>query len=291
MGTGTVYNKAFGYSDLGQKTILEPDDQFVIGSISKQITAVLVLKEYEKGNIGLQDKISKYLPEINQEWTQKVSIHQLLTHTHGIVELNKALEFEPSTQFHYSQLGYELLAQILQKVTEKSFQALSTDLFTGNGLSNTHHPDDKNYKKLVNGYEEMENGEMEHVTNSLENFVTAGSFISIAEDLNKWNVLLYSGKLVNEKTLELMKTRYATREHPVFDQIEYGDGLLFNDGENNTQIGAFGYTPGFVSACYHYPKSNTNLIVLENTARSLADFKLTFQVHTQLMELVKNEEP
>ncbi len=141
----------------------------------------------------------------------------------------------------------------------------------------------------MKGYEEAETGKLEFATNSLENYAAAGSFISNAEDLSKWNELLYSGKLVTKPTLALMKKPYATRIHPIFEQIEYGYGLLFKDGENDTQIGALGYAAGFVSACYHYPKTNMNLIVLGNTARNLHDFKVTFQVPTELMELVKNE--
>lgn len=289
--TTTIYSKAFGYSDLENKTPVNMKNQFVIGSISKQITAVLVLREYEKGNLKLDDKIIQYLPDIKQSWGNGVTIHHLLVHTHGIIDLNKPLEFELGSQFHYSQFGYELLAQILEKITGKTFNELSTELFTEYGLKNTYHPDNKNYKSLVKGYEETENGKLEFVTNSLENYAAAGSFISNAEDLNNWNDLLYSGKLVNEKTMVLMETRYATRLHPIFDKIEYGYGLLFKDGENNKQIGAFGYAPGFVSACYHYPQTNMNLIVLENTARKLDNFKETFFVHTELMELIKKRTP
>ncbi len=285
----TIYKRAIGYTDLESKELLTTNNQFVIGSISKQITAVLVLRSYEKGELSLDDTLSKYLPEIDQPWSNEVSVHHLLTHTHGIVSTDESLEFEPGAQFHYSQLGYDLLAQILEKVKGKSFNELSTELFAQFGLSNTFHPDNKSYKNLVKGYEELESGELEYAVNSLDNYVAAGSFISTVEDLNKWNELLYSGELVEEETLQLMKTRFATRTHPIFDTVEYGYGLLFKDGESDIQIGALGYAPGFVSACYHYPKANMNLIVLENTARNLHDFRLTFEVHTRLMKLTKDE--
>ena len=287
--TTTIYSKAFGYSDLESKTPLNMESQFVIGSISKQITAVLVLREYEKGNLKLDDRIIQHLPDIEQPWAKAVSIHHLLVHTHGITDLNKPLEFEPGSQFDYSQLGYELLAQILEKTTGNTFHELASDLFSRYGLKNTYHPDAKNYTNLVKGYEEAEKGKLSFATNSLDNYAAAGSFISNAGDLNQWNELLYSGKLVREETLALMKTRYATRLHPVFDKIEYGYGLLFKEGENAIQIGAFGYAPGFVSACYRYPQSNMNLILLENTARKLDNFKETFRAQTEIMELLKSQ--
>lgn len=284
-----VYSKSIGYSDIEQKTPMTLNSQFVIGSISKQITAVLVLREYEKGTLQLNDKINQYLVDISQAWSEKVTIHQLLTHTHGIIALDKPLEFTPGSQFHYSQLGFELLAQILENVTNKSFKTLSTELFEQYGLHNTFHPSNKNYNHLVKGYEENEYGTLEYSTESLYNYAAAGSFISNAHDLSKWNQLLYSGKLLKNKTLELMKTRYATRTHPIFDTVEYGYGLLFKKGEDNIQIGALGYAPGFVSACYFHPPTSLNLVILENTAHDLDDFRNTFKVHTEIMELVKNE--
>ncbi len=286
-----IYTKAVGYSDIESKTKLSLSDQFVIGSISKQITAVLILLEFEKGNLGLEDKINKHLKEINQPWTNKVTIHHLLTHTHGISSLEKPLEFNEGSEFKYSQLGYELLAQILEEITGKSFEILSTELFEKYGLKNTFHPKNKNYEHLVKGYEENENGTLVFSTNSLDNYVPAGGFISNAMDLKIWNQKLYSGQLVTKETLELMSTKYATRIHPIFETVEYGYGLLFKDGEKNIQIGALGYSPGFVSACYFYPKSKINVIVLENTARDLNEFKKTFQVHTEIMGAVKTRTP
>ena len=88
-----------------------------------------------------------------------------------------------------------------------------------------------------------------------------------------------------------MKARYATRIHPIFETVEYGYGLLFKDGEQDIQIGALGYAPGFVSACYYYPQTGLNLVILGNTATNLNDFQKTFLVHTKIMELLKNEKP
>ena len=87
------YSKIIGYSDLEKKTILKLDNEFVIGSISKQITAVLVLREFDKGHLVLNEPIHKYLPELNQSWADTVTIHHLLTHTHGITEIDQPTSF------------------------------------------------------------------------------------------------------------------------------------------------------------------------------------------------------
>lgn len=287
-GDKDIYYKTFGFSDLEKETIFEVDDQFVIGSISKQITVVLLLREFEKGKIGLDDTLGEYLHELKQPWANKVTIHHLLTHTHGIVDIEEPLVFEQGTQFSYSQLGYQLLAQILEKVTGETFEELATSLFEYYGLRHTFHPNSKGIQRLVKGYEQSDAGALMYAENSLSNYAPAGSFISNAKDLKQWNELLHSGKLVRKETLELMKVKYATRIHPIFDTIEYGYGLLFKDGEQNIQIGALGYAPGFASASFYYPSTKLNLIILENTAYHLDNFKETFAVHTAIMELIKN---
>jgi CubicO group peptidase (beta-lactamase class C family) len=283
----TVYAKTWGYADLEEKKPLKWENQFVIGSISKQITAVLVLEAVEQNLLDLKNPISTYLPELNAPWKDSITVHQLLTHTHGITALDTALAFQPGEQFQYSQLGYQLLAEILENVRGRSFQNLAQNLFAKHGLNHSFHPNDTSYKAFVKGYEMLENGQFEYQTNSLQNYAAAGSFISTARDLNRWNQLLHSGQLLKKESFERMQTPYATRAHPVFGTVEYGYGLLFAKGEAKYQIGALGYAPGFASALYFYPQSGYSLVVLENTARDLDDFKKTFQAHTSLMDLIK----
>jgi len=285
----TLYYKARGMADVEGKQPLKKDDQFVIGSISKQITAVLILKAYEEGRLGLNHSLDKYLSNIKAEWAKAVTIEHLLTHTHGIIDLKQPLAFELGSQFQYSQLGYELLARVLEKIYEKSFEEIAMLFFKDNGFLHSFHPKSKGYQ-LVNGYEEVE-GKLVYSKSSLENYAAAGSFISNTTDLHRWNRHLHEGKLIYMSSLERMKAKYATRIHPIFGEVDYGYGLLFQEGEQNIQIGALGYAPGFVSSSYYYPNTKRNLVVLSNTARQLEDFHVTFKIHTSLMELAKNLKP
>lgn len=70
----TKYSKILGYSDIAKKEPLKLNDQFVIGSISKQFTAVLVLQEFDKGNLNLFVPIRQYLPELTQSWTDTINV-------------------------------------------------------------------------------------------------------------------------------------------------------------------------------------------------------------------------
>ncbi|WP_338790224.1 serine hydrolase domain-containing protein [Bernardetia sp. MNP-M8] len=283
-----IYSKTKGFSDRDKKIPLTLKNQFVIGSISKQITAVMILEEYEKGTLKLEQTIRTYLPNLEQSWADSVTIHHLLTHTHGIKELNQPLAFPLGSRFDYSQLGFELLSNILESIKKQSFETISNDFFQRIGLKNTVYPSLKKQKKMTKGYTEQENGDIIYETNTFKNYVAAGGFISTAYDLVKWNKLLHSGKILKKDTFKLMVQRYETRKHPIFDEIDYGYGLTFKKNEQTIQIGALGFAAGFVSSNFYFPQTKTSLIVLENTAYQLQDFKKTFYHHTTLLEIVKN---
>jgi CubicO group peptidase (beta-lactamase class C family) len=282
-----IYSKTKGFSNIEKRHPLHPTTQFVIGSISKQITAVLVLKEFEKDTLRLNDPISRHLPYLSQDWAKKITIHQLLTHTHGIAELDVPLIFSPGSRFEYSQLGYELLAKILESVNGKSFADISQAFFDLHGLSNTIHPSYQNDNDMAVPYIIDESDKPIITPHSLYNYPAAGSFISTAQDLLKWNRLLHKGKLIQNSSYELLKTPYATRQHPIFGSIEYGYGVLFKKGEANIEIGTLGYAPGFVAALYYYPKYKLHLVVLENVARRQSTFSETFKVHVDFMQALK----
>lgn len=282
-----IYHKAFGYSNLEARVPMQLNDQFIIGSISKQITAVMVLLAYEKNLLKLDATIDTYLKKLPQSWSKQITVHQLLTHTHGIIELDQPLEFEPGTQFSYSQIGYELLGKILEKVHGKTFETISTEFFKRLELNNTFHPNNKGYKQLVEGYISEGNGKLESTATMEKPFVAAGGFISSSSDLTRWNRLLYGGKILKSETLELMKTPHAKRDHPFFGEVECGYGILFKEGEQDVQIGATGYASGYASACFFHAKSGYNLIMLENTAYHVEDLAKTFSAHLELMELVR----
>ena len=287
----TKYLKLYGYSNIDKKESLKLNDQFVIGSISKQFTAVLVLREFDKGNIDLFTPIHKYLPELTQSWANSVTVHHLLTHMHGISQLDKPITFKVGTQYSYSQIGYDLLAKIVEKTSRKSFAELSEVLFVECGMKNTFHPDIKKYNNLVKGYSEIENGKIEFETETFQNYVAAGSFISTVNDLNTWNSLFYNGKLLKSKTMKLLKTKQkgAVRNHPIFGITEYGYGITIDTKENILQFGQTGFAPGFISMNFYFPKTEKSVIVLENVAYETDDLKKTFYYHTEILKIIRNE--
>lgn len=292
----TIYQRCHGYSNFINNIPLQTNDQYVIGSISKQITAVLLLQEVEKGHVQLNAPVHTYLKNLKQRWADTVTVHQLLTHTHGITALNQPLAFRPGSQYQYSQIGYELLARIIQKTARRSFAALSTELFKKCGMNNTHHPDIHIHGDgiLVTGYSEASEGNLAVQTNTFKNYVPAALFISTAEDLLKFNNCLHSGQLLPDSLYNLMTTRYAVRQHPVFGKTDYGYGLTIDDREGVRQLGLTGLVPGFASMDFYYPETKTSIIILENVTwyRLKTDdesLKKTFYYHLLIMKMVKDQ--
>ncbi|MBB5635426.1 CubicO group peptidase (beta-lactamase class C family) [Pedobacter cryoconitis] len=283
----TLYENQNGSPVPGQKKLFKETDQFVIGSISKQITAVLVLRELDKKRLNLRDPIRKYLPELEMPWADTVTIHQLLTHTHGITALNEPLAYPAGTKFNYSTIGYQLLAKIVAKTSGKSFPELSDELFITCGMENTFDSNLKKHKRLVNGYIEKENGKLHLQTSPLKDFTPAATFISTARDLVLWNTALHLGKLLSPETYQLMITPYATRQHAFLGKTDYGYGPTITTTDRLLQIGQTGYIPGFVSMDYYFPKTKTSIIMLENTAWSLDDLSKTFSYHLQALKFLK----
>lgn len=288
----TKYSKVVGFSDLEKKTSLKLDDEFVIGSISKQFTAVLVLQEFDKGRLILTEPIRKYLPELTQSWSDSITVHHLLTHTHGITELDKPTSFAVGTQYAYSQIGFDLLGKIVERTSGKSFAKLSEILFKKCRMKGTFHPDTKQYKNLVKGYTEQEDGTIVFDNTSFKNYVAAGAFISTTKDLILWNQNLQNSKLLKLNTFQLMTTKQknATREHPIFGTTEYGYGVTIDTKENLLQIGQTGFAPGFVSMDFYFPNTKTSVVVLENIAYNTENLKKTFFYHTEILTIIRQEQ-
>jgi CubicO group peptidase (beta-lactamase class C family) len=137
-----LYQKGFGLANMEWTIPNSPDTKFRLGSITKQFTATLILQLVEQGKIKLDGKLTDYLPDYRKDTGDKVTIHNLLSHTSGIPSYTSLpgffqnvsrnpftvddfikkyasgeLEFEPGTKFVYDNSGYFLLGAIVEKVT------------------------------------------------------------------------------------------------------------------------------------------------------------------------------
>ncbi|MGG5207941.1 serine hydrolase domain-containing protein [Chryseobacterium sp. MIQD13] len=269
------YAKAFGYKDFSAGIPLKLDDQFEIMSNSKQVTAVLILKEVEKGNINLQSPIRKYLPSLTQGWADSVTVHQLLNHTHGIVDTEKPLIFKPGSQFKYGNLSYMLLGEILEKVTGKTYVELADELFRQLKMKNTFCYNKDNKRGLVNGYMNKENN-FEKVEKSFLNkdILPAAGVVSTVYDLSLWDNALFEGELLKSGTFKMMTSPTAMSQHDVFGKENMGFGynvrLIKESGLGYYAVTGLG--DGFTCLNIHFPSADVNLIILENQMPRNSDY-------------------
>nr|WP_294779414.1 serine hydrolase domain-containing protein [uncultured Flavobacterium sp.] len=263
----TVYSKAQGFANFETKKPLNLDSQFEIMSITRQITASLVLREVEKGKIDLHTPIKKYLPTLEQTWADTITVHQLLNHSHGITNLQKPLLFKPGTDFKYGNEGYPILGQILESVSKKTYNELANDLFKKLKMKNTFCYSKDVDRNLVTGY--LLNGiNLKKAENNLISSykVPSGGLISTVNDLLIWNNNLHKGKILKPESYKLMTSYTIKNQHNFFGKEKegYGYGLRIIEKEPIKYFGHTGLGNGFSAVNLYFPESDVSLIVLEN---------------------------
>ena len=249
-----VYNTQNGFADKDKQTKFTHESQFIIGSLSKQITAILVLQACEKGKVDLNTSIKKYLPALKETWADSVTVHQLLNHTSGVVGFGRPLAFVAGKGFSYSNTGYALLGQIAAVANKTTYENAVNKLFKKCKMTRSAFPTIDNIANLCTPYLHQKNGNIiaeKYVIHS--EYAAAAGLMTTPEDLVKWNTLLHNGKLLNKDFYTKMTTATTTRNHPIFGDVPYGYALQMATGEPY-EIGHGGYATGFASINFYYPK-------------------------------------
>lgn len=292
----TKYLKAYGHSNFETKTPFTLKDNFRIQSNSKQITAVLILREVEKGKINLHSPIKKYLPDFQQTWADTVTVHHLLNNTSGIVDIAKPLSFKPGTDYYYSNPGYGLLRPIIERVTGKTFIEVANSLFKELKMHNSYcYEIDKPNEGLINGYWVSKDSvrlfnfkDLNHTIETWANFIPAGGMISNAIDLNTWDKKLHNGKILKSETYKLMTSYEITAQHESFgsEEVGYGYGIRISDKTPVKYLGHSGKGIGFMVIKFYIPAKDVDVIVLQNYYD--VDSKLHYYFESRIREIVIN---
>lgn len=290
------YSTTTGYSDFEKKTPLTIRDNFRIQSNSKQITAVLILKEVEKGNLSLDKPIKTYLTDLKQQWADTVTVHQLLNMSAGIVHPDKPLAFKPGTDFYYSNPAYGLLGRLIEKVTGKKYIEVANDLFKKLKMKNTYcYETDKTNNGLISGYwvtkdsTSFVNFKTLNFTNeSWANFIPAGGIISNVIDLNIWDTKLHNGKILQTKSYVSMVNSTIIDSDFTFSEKKsnYGYGVNINEDEPVKYIGHAGRGIGFVSLKIYVPSKKLDVIILENIYHR--DTDIVYYFEKKIRQIVMN---
>lgn len=287
-----IYERVFGHADVLKKTAWPRHPQFVIGSVSKQITAVLVLRACDQGLLDLHVPIHKYLPQLSQPWADTVTVHHLLNHTSGLRTKTQPLTFHPGSQFSYSNDGYALLGEIVAAVNVKSYEDLVQALFKRCKMRHSNTPSDRGPKNMLEGFSRQMDGSIAMDKTTFENtLVSAGGLISNPQDIARWNEMLHSRrKLLSPETYKSMTTASSMRNHPIFGNVDYGYGLQFTHDDGIAEISHGGYAPGFVTVNFYYPETQISLVIMENLDWKDPAFKQSFSYEMEARKRLRASE-
>ena len=286
-----IYTGAFGMANREWDIPNAVDTKFMIGSVSKPVTAMLMLIQVQKGLISLDKTIADYLPEFSGKPAGKATIRQLLNHTSGMpnyditkdffprisrqhftreeyvkVFIDSALAFEPGTKYAYSSWGYFTLGYIMERVSGKSYaQLLKEDIFEKLGMKNSgsyNHLDIVN--KRATGYDYSFGGFTSSDFRDQSNTMGTGDLYSTVEDLFKFHLAITNNTLINES---LTKEMLA----PGMKPAQYGYGW-FNKTFKYTPTDSvasnfhLGMTEGFISFMVRIPSTNSLIVILCNSS-------------------------
>lgn len=279
-----IYQKAYGTANQSFGIANNLDTKFLLGSLTKQFTAMLIMQQVEAGQLNLDAPITKYLSDFRKETGDKVTIRHLLTHTHGIPNADQTdrykpmtreefvkkycetdLEFSPGTQFKYSDIvGYYLLGVILEKVTNKDFAKLLEEKITEPlGMRNTgYYSQETIQQNFATGYLQKESGFLNAPHWDMSQSFSAAGVYSTVGDLFKWDKALRKTQLISEKGLTTIFTPYS-------DKMRYGFGWFINDPEINGArrlfAGHTGGASGYKSGIMRGINDDIVVIYLSNT--------------------------
>lgn len=286
-----VLTRAYGMADLEHGIRNSADTVFEAGSVSKQFTAAAVLALVDAGKLKLDADVRTIIPEL-PDYGQVITVDQLLNHTSGlrdwgavlalagwprttrintqndflrIAAKQKALNYEPGAESSYTNTGYNLLTEIVQRVSGKSLADYSRDtFFVPLGMTHTQWRD--NFRRIVPGRApayDRKDGRYEQDM-PFENAYGNGGLLTTVGDLLIWNRALDSGKLGKFVTTKLSE-RSTLRDGR---KITYGRGLFNYTFHGAEEIAHSGATAGYRAWLGRYPAQGLSVALLCNAANA-----------------------
>jgi CubicO group peptidase (beta-lactamase class C family) len=294
-----IYKKGFGLANMEWEIRNRPDTKFLIGSVTKQFTAALVMQLAEAGKIKLEGKIIDYLPGYRKDTGACVTVHQLLNHTSGIPSYTELpgffphesrnpygveefiekfasgdFEFEPGSKFSYNNSGYFLLGAIIERVTSESYaRVLQKRIFHPSGMKDSgYDAAAKVIKKRASGYKKLRGRYLHAPYLNAKVSYSAGGIFSTVEDLYKWDQALHGNQILSAESKKLM---FAP------GLCNYGYGFVIENhslGKPDRETKIIGHTGGiggFNSSLTRLVDDKHLIVILDNAGHELAHVALT----------------
>ena len=291
-----IYTKGYGYANLGQAVPATTEQRFQIGSISKQFTAAAVLLLVQDGKMALDEKIGKYLTGIPAEW-EAITVRHLLAHTSGLPRdfdesvfanadshgpystdqlLTIAKTIKPmhaaGQMYAYSNIGYQLMGGIIEKVSGAPFGKLLQDrIFTPLGMSTARLISVQDLAGSATGYfigdsKLLQALQMSKISPGVQSLYPngAGGVEMSATDLAKWDVSLDTDKILTKSSRNQMWAASALVQQADTYTINYGLGWFLSDFNKHPKVYHSGGMHAFTTDYLHYTDGKLSVIVLTN---------------------------
>lgn len=301
-----IYHKSFGIADRRYNQPINDETRYNIASITKAFTAVLILQLEEEGKLDLNKPFKNYLPDYPDKVSLKVTPHQLLNHTSGIILIdtissvdnamkyglglyqtpntsdqilksfiNDALVSKPGSNFNYNNADYIILGKIIEHLYHKPYEeVLNEKILKPLAMSNSGMAQSKDViKNLASTYFKENNSDIfiNDIPMFIENWYAAGAMYSSSTDLLKFSNALFDLELIGKKNLDLMLTAGLDN---------YGYGVWVNGKGDEKRMERYGQIMGINAVWMRFINKSTTIIILSNTnSANLGELALGIEIH------------
>jgi CubicO group peptidase (beta-lactamase class C family) len=268
--------RGFGLADRDAKVAARCDTVYDTMSMTKQFTAAAILKLEMLGKLRVSDPLSKFVGPVPDD-KRAITLHHLLTHTAGLTEqlggdyealsrremLDGALESElrsaPGTEYSYSNLGYSILAAIIEQVSGRSYEEfLAENLFAPAGMTQTGYvlpewkPDQVAVEYDENGLPKGKPFDHPWAEDGpYWNLRGNGGLLSTARDMFRWHVALRGDEVLSKSAKDKLFKPHVPEEESGDSYYGYGwvvsptdEGrIVWHDGGNGWSLGIMARFP------------------------------------------------
>ena len=288
----TVHSRGYGMANLEHGVPNRPDTVFDIASVSKQFAGMAIALLEKDGRLSLDDDVRKHISEM-PDFGSRITLRHLVHHTSGIRDWpgtlaiggwnfedvvsfpqilrmafhQRELNFTPGEAYVYSNTGYNLLAEVVTRVSGKPFRQFCDErIFTPLGMTRTHFHDDHT-EVVVNRAESYRPGAAGRFRHAVSNLTALGSssLFTTIEDLAKWIENLHAaspvvgGRAVVDRVHERGRLNSGTA-------IAYAFGQGIGEYRGLRMVSHTGSWAGYRSVLQRFPDQRFAVAILANTA-------------------------
>lgn len=316
-GDDIIYAKTFGFANIETQEAASFKTRFHIASVSKPFTAAAIMKLVQQGKLKLSDSIVKHIPEftMKSDAYKNITIQHILNHTSGIPRhvsaddwlspkvginaleenlenvKNFELDFEPGSQFSYSNSAFDILGVLITRVSGMSFsEYVSKHILEPNGMTESTYnkPLDSLPKHWAKSYSYgLTNQEWQPYPHT-DKYLPSSGLQATLLDMCKWGIMHVNNGTYNGQ--EVLNNAHFNRfVAPTYD-TPWGDKIglswFLQSYLGRPIIMHTGADTGFESIMYIFPDDNISIVVMANR-----DFARTGRIINAASEVIFNEKP